>query len=115
MYGVKGTGNQASNSDADIAKPPNAVSLLYPAQPEKETDTVKCTPSTLVVIAAGTAKQTANGSTVTLVFKAEDFGKNPLLLDTKPTATTLLPKAREAASFLAAGFATASLVAASLY
>lgn len=115
MYGVKGTGNLASNPDADIKKLPNAVSLLYPAQPEKETDALKCKPSTVVVIAAGTAKQTVNGSTVTLVFKAEDFGKNPLLLDTKPTATTLLPMTREAASFLAAGFATASLVAASLY
>jgi len=57
MYGVKGTGNLATNADADIKKSPNAESLLYPAQPEKETDTIKCKPSTLVVIVRG-GKQT---------------------------------------------------------
>jgi hypothetical protein len=57
MYGVKGTGNLATNADADIKKLPNAESLLYPAQPDKETDTIKCKPSTLVVIVRG-GKQT---------------------------------------------------------
>lgn len=53
MFGVKGVGNTATNSDADIAKAPNAVSQLYPAQPA---DTTKCGASYLVLTVRGTAK-----------------------------------------------------------
>lgn len=112
MFGVKGTGNTAANADADVKKDPNAVSLLHPAQ---DADAAKCKPSTLVVIVRGTAKQTVAGSKVTLSFKKEAFGTNPLVLSAKPAETTLKPLAREAASYIATGLATVALVAASLY
>jgi len=53
MFGVKGVGNTATNSDAEIKKAPNAVSQLYPAQPA---DTTKCGASYLVLTVRGTAK-----------------------------------------------------------
>lgn len=112
MFGVKGTGNTATNANADVKKDPNAVSLLYPAQ---DSDTTKCKPSTLVVIVRGTKAQTKVGNKVTLSFKKEAFATNPLVLNAKPTETTLKPLDREAASYIATGLATVALVAASLY
>jgi hypothetical protein len=112
MFGVHGTGNLATNSDAEVKKLPNAVSMVYPAQ---AADTTKCGKSTLVVTVRGTKVQVTAANTLTLAFKKETFDSTALTLKTKPTKTTLVPKDREGAQYLAAGLASAVFVAASLY
>ena len=107
-FGVRGQGNES----AAAATSDTAQNLIWPAQP---TDVTTCKPSWLVVNVKGTVDQVAAGSTLVLTFTAKDFATNPFGLGALPSATTLLPLARESANFLAAGVATAAMVAASLY
>lgn len=107
-FGVQGQGNEATgNVASDTAK-----NLVIPVQAKLPAD---CKDSYLYVIVTGTTVQTTVGSTLPLTFEAKAWDENPLLLATRPTATTLLPLARESAKFLAAGVATVAIVAASLY
>lgn len=107
-FGTRGQGNEnVSAPSSDTAK-----NYLHPAQP---TDIATCKPSWLIVNVKGTVDQVAAGSTLVLTFLAKDFDTNPFALGAAPTATLIVPMARESANFLAAGVATVAMVAASLY